>query len=140
MTFEVLPQTNECWLVCGGRRFDDYDGLREVLTSLARHRGGVPAQVVHGNAGGIDATGKTFGADKLGGLWASRLAITVTAVPANWRKHGPSAGPIRNQKMLDDFEPELVIAFPGGKGTADMIRRAREAGVEVAEIKKNETP
>jgi acyl-CoA synthetase (NDP forming) len=58
----------------------------------------------------------------------------VTSFPANWKKHGKSAGPIRNQLMLDVGKPDLVIAFPGGSGTADMIRRARKAGVPVKEI------
>jgi hypothetical protein len=51
---------------------------------------------------------------------------------AEWKKYGPAAGPIRNQRMLD-WGPDLVVAFSGGKGTADMVRRARAAGVEVIE-------
>jgi hypothetical protein len=50
---------------------------------------------------------------------------------ADWNTHGRAAGPIRNQRMLDEVKPELVVAFPGGRGTADMVRRAREAGVNV---------
>jgi hypothetical protein len=38
---------------------------------------------------------------------------------------------MRNQAMLDYGKPDLVVAFPGGKGTADMVRRARVAGVKV---------
>lgn len=36
--------------------------------------------------------------------------------------------------MLDEGKPHLVVAFPGGRGTADMIDRARSAGVRVMEI------
>jgi hypothetical protein len=50
---------------------------------------------------------------------------------AEWDKHGRAAGPIRNQQMLDDGKPDLVLAFAGGRGTDDMCRRAREAGIEV---------
>lgn len=50
---------------------------------------------------------------------------------ANSRKHGRAAGPIRNQQMLDEGKPHLVVAFPGGTGTADMVRRAQAAGVLV---------
>ena len=50
-------------------------------------------------------------------------------MPADWTKHGKAAGPIRNQKMLDEC-PDLVVAFPGGKGTADMVRRAMKAGID----------
>ena len=44
---------------------------------------------------------------------------------------GRKAGPIRNQRMLDDGKPDLVIAFSGGKGTAGMMAIARRAGVKI---------
>jgi Lhr-like helicase len=36
--------------------------------------------------------------------------------------------------MIDEGKPDLVIAFPGGRGTADMVGRARKAGIRVVEI------
>lgn len=45
-----------------------------------------------------------------------------------------AAGPIRNQHMLDIGKPDVVLAFPGGRGTEDMIRRAEKAGVPVKRI------
>jgi hypothetical protein len=36
--------------------------------------------------------------------------------------------------MIDQGRPDLVVAFPGGRGTADMVRRARAAGISVIEI------
>jgi len=50
---------------------------------------------------------------------------------AEWHRHGKRAGPIRNQRMLEEGQPDLIVAFPGGHGTADMVRRARQAGIEV---------
>ena len=41
---------------------------------------------------------------------------------------------MRNQKMLDEGKPDLVVAFAGGRGTADMVRIAKRSGVEVREI------
>ncbi len=38
---------------------------------------------------------------------------------------------IRNQQMLKDHTPDLLVAFPGGSGTANMIERARLAGIEI---------
>jgi hypothetical protein len=32
---------------------------------------------------------------------------------------------------LRDHKPDIVVAFPSGAGTADMVRRARKAGVPV---------
>ena len=55
--------------------------------------------------------------------------------PADWIRHGRAAGPIRNEQMLREGCPDLVVAFhddPGlGRGTADMVRRALAAGVPV---------
>lgn len=50
------------------------------------------------------------------------------------RPYNAKAGPDRNQRMIDEGRPGLVIAFPGGDGTADMIHRAQEAGIEVVRI------
>jgi UDP-N-acetylmuramoylalanine-D-glutamate ligase len=36
--------------------------------------------------------------------------------------------------MLAEGKPDLVVAAPGGRGTADMVRRARDAGIEVVEV------
>ncbi len=53
---------------------------------------------------------------------------------ADWHEHGRAAGPIRNARMIAEGRPDLVIAFPGGRGTADMVSRARKAGIEVREV------
>lgn len=50
------------------------------------------------------------------------------------QKYGKSAGPIRNQTMLDDGKPDLVLAFPGGRGTADMVAKAEKHGIPVRRI------
>ncbi len=49
---------------------------------------------------------------------------------AKWETYGKAAGPIRNREMLLNL-PALVVAFPGGKGTADMVRQAERAGIPV---------
>ena len=71
----------------------------------------------------------------MGSAFAKRMAIEQIEVRADWEKHGKAAGAIRNQQMLDDYHPDAVIAFPGGRGTADMIKRARARMIDVIEIK-----
>ena len=95
-----------------------------MLDALLARRGPF-AVVVHGAAAG---------ADSLGGDWATARGIPVQVFPADWDTLGRKAGPIRNQQMLDDGKPDLVVAFPGGRGTAHMMRISREAGVEVIEV------
>lgn len=77
--------------------------------------------------------GGATGADTIAGWWAGVNQVTRTTVPANWKKHGKSAGPIRNQAMLA-LRPDLVIAFPGGKGTKQMTGIARDGLVRVMEV------
>ena len=105
-------------LVCGGR---DYSGRDEIFAVLD----GMPVSVV--------ISGLAPGADTLAIQWAHSRKISLLCFPANWKAHGKAAGPIRNQKMLDEGKPDLVLAFPGGRGTADMVRRAKQAGVTVVE-------
>jgi len=79
--------------------------------------------------------GGARGADTIAAEWAVARDIPANVFMADWEGLGRKAGPIRNQRMLDEGKPDLVVAFPGGRGTADMVRRAREAGVEVKLIK-----
>lgn len=130
MTFDVIPMNGQTWLVCGGRDFADQDMFDGAMGDLIRLKG-MPERIVHGDASG---------ADTMAARWAARHAVTVHAEPADWATHGRAAGPIRNQEMLDRFKPSLVVAFPGGRGTADMVRRARAAHVDVAEVQSRPMP
>lgn len=110
-------------LVCGGRDFDDFNSVNEELTYIAGDVG--IDLIMHGGA---------TGADRLAGEWADLTNTAKMIFPANWGKYRKAAGPLRNQQMLDDGKPDLVVAFPGGAGTADMVRRAKAASVPVKEI------
>ena len=113
-------------LVCGGRDYDDRDHIWNTLTELNNSLGPF-ATVIHGCA---------TGADHEAMIWAQTMPGRHHApFQADWHRHGKAAGPIRNQRMIDEGKPDLVIAFPGGKGTADMVRRARAARVEVIEVR-----
>ena len=113
-------------LVCGGRDFNDYELLRATLDrilnpnnlSLAYQAG---IELIHGGA---------RGADTWADYWAVNNYVPIHEYKANWDKYGKRAGYIRNKQMLDEGKPDLVIAFPGGKGTQMMVKLAKEAGVE----------
>jgi len=126
--FEVLLKTGATWIVCGGRDFSDADMFKAAMRDMLSLRG-IPARVVHGGANG---------ADKMARDWAMEQIGSASCCPANWDVHGKAAGPIRNQAMVDDYGASLVVAFPGGRGTADLVRRARAAGIDVAEIVPND--
>jgi hypothetical protein len=103
-------------LVCGGRDFSDRAFAIRVLDEID------PAVVIHGGALGADLIAKEWAVSRVRPHWT---------FPADWYENGKAAGPIRNQQMLDIGKPDLVVAFPGGRGTADMVRRAEKAGVPV---------
>lgn len=105
-------------LVCGGR--DYYGDVDNALDTL--HAQQPVSMVIHGDA---------KGADRRGGYWAKNRGIHYAAVPALWDVLGrKAAGPMRNEAMLL-LKPQYCVAFPGGSGTADMIKRCTDAGIPV---------
>lgn len=109
-------------LICGGRDYSDralFERVMEPYRSTA-------TTIIHGAC--------PTGADAMADDWPNAYGQHTERYPADWRTNGSAAGPIRNQRMLDDGQPDLVIAFPGGRGTADMVRRAKAAGVQVIEV------
>lgn len=107
-------------LICGGRDFHDDRFVDEFLDRI--HAVTPITFVLEGGGRGADALAKA---------WALSEGIPGKTFAADWTSHGRAAGPIRNQQMLDEGKPELVVAFPGGRGTADMCRRAEKAGIKV---------
>jgi hypothetical protein len=110
-------------LVCGGRDYNDRDRIWNTLCEIDASQ--KIDTVIHGGA---------TGADNEGMIWAQTMDRLHAPFAAEWRRFGNRAGPIRNQRMLDEGKPDLVVAFPGGRGTTDMVRRAKAAGVPVREI------
>ena len=108
-------------LVCGGRNYDDYECMATCLSAMQITRSPFTV-LIHGNAKGADTLADTY---------ARRHNVPVMAFDADWKLYGRSAGPRRNKRMLTEGKPDLVMAFPGKNGTANMIKLAKEAGVEV---------
>jgi hypothetical protein len=109
-------------LVTGGRDFKDRDRLYAVLDRL--HKTYRFDELVEGGA---------RGADTLAREWAHSRGVDVITFWANWTKYMKGAGPVRNEKMMRLAMPDLVVAFPGGSGTADMVKRAKRAEIGIVE-------
>ena len=75
----------------------------------------------------IVISGCAPGTDRLGIEWVEARGIQVARLPADWNTPGQAAGPIRNQQMLDEGKPELVVSFLGGRRTGG-YGQAREDG------------
>ncbi len=114
-------------LVCGGRDYTNRPAVFAWLDWLEESfydDGGIVC-VIHGCAPNVD----TFA-----GEWAKEHGKDVLEFPADWSV-GRKAGPMRNQRMIDIGKPDVALALPGGKGTADMVRRAERADIMVIQIK-----
>lgn len=110
-------------LVCGGRDFTDTLAAYEALDRLRKEYGF--DCIIEGDA---------RGADRIAGYWARSRKLDNLKFPADWKTHGNAAGPIRNQRMIDEGRPDFVVAFPGGRGTLDMMTRAKAAGLPVVSV------
>jgi len=127
-------------LACGGRTYSNAVMVYRTLDALhAQHRF---TDFIQGGAAGADALARD---------WAiTHPEITRWECKATWRdlshpdavikvrasdgvRYDAKAGIRRNTRMLE-WKPDIVVSFPGGDGTADMVAQARAAGVEVMEV------
>lgn len=117
-------------LICGGRDFSDKQLLEEVLSEVFEKLNPSDTLVIVGDADGADA---------LAEKWALANWFSVEKHHADWQTHGKSAGPRRNSEMvrsLCEHDDILCVAFPGGSGTADTVRKCKESNIKVREIRR----
>lgn len=128
-------------IICGGRSYgivpsDPYDYERAV--AQARRERGRLFVIMRSALERLDvvqfAMGDATGADALAARWCEDNGILFRVYVADWQTHGNAAGPIRNKAMLEAENPSCVIAFPGSKGTRNMVGLADKAGVRVIKV------
>jgi len=117
-------------LVCGGREYDKYHVVRSVLLRY------FPSPESKLNL--VIAEGGAKGADFLARVWAVEYGVEYREYKADWKQYGKKAGIIRNVQMLEDFKPDLVLAFPGGSGTKHMKEYAASHGYMVVDVEKDD--
>lgn len=110
-------------LVCGGRTYCNKAFFDKAMDEV--QIGGRISLIIQGGA---------KGADYLAHLYACKRGIKEEVYNADWYRYKKAAGPIRNKRMLEEGKPDLVVAFPGGDGTAHMVAIARKAGIKVKQF------
>lgn len=113
-------------IVAGGRDFTNYRLLKEKLDFLLSNTDKEEVTIL---------CGKAKGADSLGERYANENDIDVWEYPANWDKHGKSAGYLRNADMADDGTHLVAFWDEVSKGTKHMIDLATKKGLIVRVIK-----
>lgn len=111
-----MTSANKRILVTGGRDYSDSLKVFEIIHKLADHYDGL-----------IFIEGGAKGADRMVRQTCQAAGIHYATVPALWNHFGKGAGPKRNAAMLM-LDPHICVVFPGGRGTADMARRANDHG------------
>jgi hypothetical protein len=125
----VMGPARSIVIAAGGGRDLAWPHQRVAAELLARSGGRLVHLLLHGGARGADAAIARA---------AHQLGWSALVMPAEWRRHGRAAGPIRNRELLElavaraeaHTSPGvstsvLVVAFPGGSGTASLVREAR---------------
>ena len=118
-------------ITTGGRDYYDRAMLYRTMEEAHNEAKALKEEliVLHGDCGS--------GADYLVKCWCEQAGVEQWKFPANWKRNGKAAGPLRNARMLSvgcQRGISCVIAFPGGAGTTDMVKRASAARVTVARI------
>jgi hypothetical protein len=140
---EIAP-SRSLVIAAGGGRDLAWPHERVAAELLARSGGRLVHLVLHGGARGADAAI---------GRAAQQLGWSALVMPAKWQLHGRAAGPIRNRALLEQaiaravahsssscLTSVQVVAFPGGPGTASLVREARRMAshspvpISVAEV------
>lgn len=109
----------------GGRDYDDTDTVSDLMWYLTHKYGAF--YVVHGMAPG---------ADTLVAHAAHLLGLDQKPFRAHWETQGKQAGIQRNAAMVKYMREHInngdecfLVAFPGGKGTQNMIDQTHTAGI-----------
>jgi hypothetical protein len=110
-------------IICGSRDWTETKPIHaEINRLLARY--GSELVIIHGVC--------ETGADEIANDYCIQKDIRIIPFPAKWKRQGNAAGPIRNQRMIDEGKLDGVVAFDmGGTGTASMMEKARAAGLPV---------
>lgn len=110
-------------IVTGGRDFTDRDLVWAVLRKLQ------PGNIIVGDC--------PTGVDSFAREWAkSQPRQGYVVYEAFWDKEGRKAGPLRNRRMVQDHKDAVVLAFPGGRGTASCIAEAEAEGLIILQVRQ----
>lgn len=116
---DLLPRDHWRVAVTGGREWKDRRFVWIGLNMFETRYG----QIEH------LAEGEARGVDTFARQWAEKAGVLVAKYPADWDRYGDAAGNLRNEEMLLDFKPDILLTFPGGTGTQNCVRHARKMGI-----------
>lgn len=111
--------------IVGSRNFDDHETVVRELDAVLDEKGVTRPTIVSGGAPGVDTTAKRI---------AQSRGYPYVEYPADWKKYGRAAGPIRNKQIVEESEFVLAFVAPNSKGTLVTIKMAGKAGIPVKRV------
>ena len=98
------------------------DKIKEILENLILEKSNI--NILHGGCTGVD---------KIVDDEANKLGLNVIVYPADWKKYGKFAGPMRNKEMLETKAIE-IYAFhqdiKNSKGTKNIMEQAKKYNIK----------
>lgn len=119
-------------IIAGGRNFTDYELLEQeckrfIMENTVRNPEWHEYKKFKLMPNDITIiSGKALGADLLGERFASKFGFNLLEFPADWDKHGRSAGPIRNAEMAKNATHCICFWDQASRGTANMIENCKK--------------
>ena len=107
--------------IVGYRKFIDYD-LFETTVKKWEEENGTIDVIVSGGAPGTDTMAK---------FYAEKHNKTFIVFPAEWKKYGRGAGPIRNKLIIENSDRLIAFLSPKSKGTQDSIKKAKKLNLKI---------
>lgn len=113
-------------LITGSRSHDSPEMIHKALDEETRHIFDKSSVTI------IQGECPYGGADKFASQWAEINGAVDESYPADFKKLGKKAGPLRNQKMVNSGA-NICLAFPtdDSRGTWDCVKKAKEANIPV---------
>jgi hypothetical protein len=114
-------------IVAGGRKFDNYELLKNKLDEFLQDKDLSDVEIVSGRA---------IGTDRLGERYAEEKGLKCAKFEAEWFKLGKRAGMVRNGEMAkyaSETQNGTLFAFWNGesKGTKNMIDQATRKNLNI---------
>ena len=114
-------------IIAGSRDITDVELVESIIERV--HADFPITEVICGCCRGVDILGAT---------WAEKKGLPIHFMPANWKLHGPPAGPIRNRHMVEIADMLIVIRYLSSKGSRDVLMRSKSKGIRLYDFVQKE--
>lgn len=120
-------------IIAGGSNFKDYELLKKKVDNILSSIND-PITIISGHC--MDKERNVIGADKLGEDYAYEKGYDLEMYPANWKRYGKPAGPIRNKKMAHQRIDAVILFWNGfSRGTKSMKEIAESMSIPTRVIR-----